>query len=54
MGKLDKNINKEALVISVLSTISGLIFLYVKHPGLLPIKENLEEMADILFDKIGK
>lgn len=52
LGKLDKNINKQALVISVISSISGLMFLHVKHPDLLPIKENLKDIADILFAKI--
>jgi len=51
-GKLNKNINKEALAISVVSSISGLIYLYLKHPGLLPIKENLKDIAGILFAKI--
>lgn len=51
-GKLNKDINKEALAISVISAISGLIFLYLKHPGLIPVRENLQDITEILFAKI--
>ncbi len=53
-GMLNKEINKEALAISIISAISGLIYLHVKHPDLLPIKQNLKDITEILFAKIEK
>lgn len=52
-GKLNKDTNKEALAILVISSLTGLIFMYLRSPGLLNIKENLKDITEILFAKIG-
>ncbi|AFN74493.1 transcriptional regulator TtgR [Melioribacter roseus P3M-2] len=53
-NKLDKNIDKEALSLLIISLVSGLIYLRLRHPSILNIDKKLKNIIQILSASIVK